>query len=193
MITRGMRVAEILLILPEAEKVFAQYGLHCNGCSIGGAEILEDAVNMHSMKEEDINDLLTDLHVLLSRKPAHPQTIIVTDAAATALHTILETEGKAGWVLQVGLDETGGFSLEIVKAADKDDLLFPHGPVTVSAAAKTLMTIGGSTIDHRDGRFKLDLPESSKKGCACENGGTCACENGGGCACEKEGADCGCT
>lgn len=194
-ITPGMRVSEILLILPEAEEVFAQYGLHCNGCSIGGVEILEDAAGMHGMKEEDLNDLLTDLHVLLSRKPARPQTITITDAAATALHQIVETEGKVGWVLQVGLDETGGFSLELVKEAGKDDHIFKHHQVTVSASTATLATIGGSTIDHRDGRFKLDLPTSAKatagrpessrkKGCACENGGECGCKEGEGCECD---------
>lgn len=183
-ITPRMRVSEILLILPEAEEVFAQYGLHCNGCSIGGVEILEDAAGMHGMKEEDLNDLLADLHVLLSRKPARPQTIAITDAAATALHQIVETEGKVGWVLQIGLDETGGFSLELVKEAGKDDHIFKHHQVTVSASTATLATIGGSTIDHRDGRFKLDLPESSqKKGCACENGGECGCKEGEGCEC----------
>lgn len=180
-----MRVAEILLILPEAEQVFAQYGLHCNGCSIGGAEILEDAANMHSMKEEDLNDLLTDLHVLLSRKPARPQTLTITDAAASALHQILETEGKAGWILQVGLDETGGFSLEIVKDAANTDQLFKYGEITACASAATLAAIGGSTIDYRDGRFKLDLPAGEKKGCACENGGTCECKEGENCGCEQ--------
>src|SRR3989344_2821515 len=84
-IRKNMRVADILTILPEAESVLAQYGLHCNGCSIGGAEILEDAISMHGMKEDDINDLLTDLHVLLSRRPSRPQTITITEPAADAL------------------------------------------------------------------------------------------------------------
>lgn len=176
---KHMRVADILNILPEAEEVFAQYGLHCNGCSIGGAEILEDAANMHSMKEEDLNDLLTDLHVILSRKPARPQTIIITDAAASALHQILETEGKAGWVLHVGLDETGGFDLEIVEKVAEGDHVFVRPPITLSASTATLAAIGGATIDYRDGRFKLDLPgvapRGAEAGCACENGGACEC------------------
>lgn len=181
-----MRVADILTILPEAEQVFAQYGLHCNGCSIGGAEILEDAASMHGMKEEDINDLLADLHVLLARRPERPQTIIVTDDAATALSNILATEGRGGFVLQVGLDEAGGFSMEIVAKAGEDDLLFQKADITVSASPVTLAVIGGSIIDYRDGRFKLDLPgvgegphsaevSRGKEGCACKNGGECGC------------------
>jgi Fe-S cluster assembly iron-binding protein IscA len=184
-----MRVSDILTILPEAEGLFAQYGLHCNGCSIAGAETLADATNMHSMKEEEINDLLTDLHILLARRPARLQTITVTADAATALGNILATEGKAGWVLHVGVDEAGGFNMEIVKKALPDDHLFTQSDVTVSASSLTLATIGGSTIDYREGRFKLDLPAvapaGAKAGCACENGphsaeatrgrGMCAC------------------
>ena len=170
-----MRVSDILLIVPEAEAVFAQYGLHCNGCSIGGAEILEDAASMHSMKLEDLNDLLADLHVLLARRPARPQTLTVTEAAASALANILIAEGKAGWVLQVGLDDTGGFNLEIVEQAQPDDHTFMQHTVTLSASSLTLATIGGSAIDHREGRFKLDLPASDKTGCGCKDG-VCGCK-----------------
>jgi hybrid cluster-associated redox disulfide protein len=191
LIRKNMRVADILTILPEAEQVFAQYGLHCSGCSIGGMEILEDAIGMHSMKEEDLNDLLADLHVLLSRRPARPQTITVTEKAAEELAKILEAEKKTGWTLQVGLDETGGFSLDIMKEPLAEDQVFAQHGLTVSAAPLTLAIIGGSTVDHRDGRFKLDLPEdAAKKSCACENGGTCACENGGECGCGGEKCDC---
>jgi len=190
LIQRSMRVADILLILPEAESVFAQYGLHCNGCSIGGAEILEDAASMHSMKEEDLNDLLADLHVLLARRPVRPQTITVTPEAAVALKNILEAEGKLGWVLEVGLDEAGGFNLEIVEKAKADDHIFKQEDVTVSASSVTLATIGGSTIDYREGRFTLDVMGQSSSGC-CKDGRACACENGGTCDCEKDGG-CGC-
>jgi iron-sulfur cluster assembly protein len=187
-----MRVADILTILPEAEKVFAQYGLHCSGCSIGGMEILEDAIGMHSMKEEDLNDLLADLHVLLSRRPERPQTITVTEKAATELGKVLATENKTGWTLQVGLDETGGFSLEILKQPAADDRVFPQHGLTVSASPLTLAIIGGSTVDHREGRFKLDLPEDAvKKSCACADGEECGCKDGDGheCQCQINGTD----
>lgn len=181
-LTRSMRVADILTILPEAEGVFATYGLHCSGCSIGGAEILEEAMQMHSMKEEDMNDLLADLHVMLARRPERPQTMTITDDAATALSNILATEGREGFVLQVGIDEAGGYSMEIVQKAGVDDVLFQKMDITVSASPMTLAVIGGSTIDYRDGRFKLDV-EGTAPGCACKNGGTCECKEGEGCGC----------
>ncbi len=176
-LTRSMRVADILTILPEAEGVFATYGLHCSGCSIGGAEILEEAMQMHSMKEEDMNDLLADLHVMLARRPERPQTMTITDDAATALSNILATEGREGFVLQVGIDEAGGYSMEIVQKAGVDDVLFQKMDITVSASPITLTVIGGSTIDYRDGRFKLDV-EGTAPGCACKNGGVCQCKEG---------------
>lgn len=175
-IHKSMRVADILTLLPEAEKLLAQYGLHCNGCSIGGVEILEDAAGMHGMKEEDLNDLLTDLHILLSRRPARPHILTITDAAAEALQKILETEKKLGWILQVGLDEVGGFNLEIIEHSPEGDTTFLKNGLTFSASNLTLAAIGGSTIDYREERFKLDLPGSGEgSGCACKEGGECGC------------------
>jgi hypothetical protein len=40
--------------------------------------------------------------------------------------------------------------------------------------SETLGRIGGSTIDFRDGRFKLDVPSSAQ--CACKDGGACSCK-----------------
>lgn len=168
-IHKNMRVADILSIVPEAEQLLAQYGLHCNGCSIGGVEILEDAAGMHGMKEEDLNDLLTDLHILLSRRPARPRSLTITDAAAEALQKILEAEKKLGWILQVGLDAVGGFNLEIIEHAPEEETTFQKDALLFSASDLTLAAIGGSTIDYREERFKLDLPQSGAQGCACKN------------------------
>ncbi len=178
----SMRVADILTILPEAEALFAQNGLHCGGCGVGGAETLEEAAGMHSMDDGDLADLVTDLNILLSRRPNRPQTIAVTKPAADALASILTAENKTGWTLQVGLDDAGGFSLDIVEQPVVDHHVFTEHGLTVSASPLTLKAIGGSTVDYRDGRFKLDLPSGGKKSCACTNGGVCSCD-GGQCEC----------
>jgi Fe-S cluster assembly iron-binding protein IscA len=101
----------------------------------------------------------------------------VTDAAAQALHDIMQSEKKEGWVLQVGLDHAGGFCMEFRDKADAHDPLFTHDTfnnVRVSASDLTLGAIGGSTIDFREGRFKLDLPGAGSS-CACKDGGECGC------------------
>jgi hybrid cluster-associated redox disulfide protein len=170
---RHMRVADILTILPEAEELFAQNGLHCGGCGVGGAETLSEAAGMHSMDDGDLDDLVTDLNILLSRRPDRPQTVAVTEAAADALKNILATESKTGWTLQVGLDDAGGFSMDIVEKPAADHQVFTEHGLTVSASPLTLKAIGGSTVDFRDGRFKLDLPGTVTSACAC--GGQCSC------------------
>lgn len=172
LLQKSMRIADILTLLPQAERLLAQYGLHCSGCSIGGAETLEDALSMHGMSEEDVGDLMADLHVLLEDRPERPQTIAITETAAIALTKILDAEKKTGWVLRVGLDATGGFHLEIVKEVPADDHVFMHHGLTVSASPLTLAAIGGATIDEREGRFKLDVPGA---GAACACGGECSC------------------
>ncbi len=185
-----LRVADILTILPEAEELFAQNGLHCGGCGVGGAETLEEAAGMHSMDDGDLADLVTDLNILLSRRADRPQTITVTEAAADALKAILKAENKIGWTLQVGLDDAGGFSLDILEHSQPGDHAFTQHDLSLGASPLTLKAIGGSTVDFRDGRFKLDLPSrqtglpgvAEKKVCTCQNGGECSCENGA-CGC----------
>jgi hybrid cluster-associated redox disulfide protein len=188
-ITKGMRVSDILTLLPNAAPLIAQYGLSCYSCSANDSETLEEGCRSHSMKDQSIDDLVTDLNELFASKPARPQILVLTDSAATALKEILAKEGKSGWGLKVGLDENGGFSMEFVEKASSDDRAFSNGDVSLFASDATLAGIGGATIDVRDGRFKLDLPEDNKKGCACggtcdrADKGSCACESGGGCDC----------
>lgn len=185
-ITRTMRVSDILTLLPNSEPLIAQYGLSCFSCSANDSENLEDGCRTHGMPEAEIDDLVTDLNELLKDRPARPQTLTVTAPAARALGELLAAEGKASWGLLVGLDAAGGFSMEFREKPAADDKQFHNDEVPevrLFASATTLAGIGGATIDLRDGRFKLDLPESAaKKQCAC-NGGDCDC--GGNCSCSK--------
>lgn len=186
-IARTMRVRDIQMILPTAEECMAQYGLHCAGCGVGGEESLEEGCRMHGMSEADIDDLVTDLNILLAEKPARPKTLTLTDAAAQGLKTIMDTEEKQGWILMVGLDESGGFSMEFREKPDSADHLFKNEAVPevqLSASDLTLAGIGGATIDVRDGRFKLDLPEDQIKKSCCQGKDACDC-GGGECGCKK--------
>lgn len=186
-----MRVNDILTLLPHAEQLIAQYGLSCYSCASSAYENLEEGCRSHGMKDDVIDDLVTDLNELLAQRAPRPQTLTVTEAAARALGEILAREGKEGWGLQVGLDESGGFSMEFVADPSTGEKTFsnPAVPdVRLFASTATLEGIGGATVDLRDGRFKLDLPEDmQKKTCACANGGECACAKEG-----KEPGGCGC-
>ncbi len=140
----------------------------------------------HGFSSEDLNDLVTDLNVMIDDTPVRPQMLTLTKDAALQLKTILEAEGKAGWGLGVGLDANGGFSMELMEKADNTDRTFGCEDVpgiSIFASPVTLFSIGGATIDFRDGRFKLDLPEDlTKKKTCCQGKDACEC-GGGECGC----------
>ncbi len=171
-----MRVADILALLPECEDLLGRYGLSCTRCALSPLETLAEGCALHGFEESDIADLVTDLNILLSERPARPQEITVTKEAARMLQGILEQEGKTGWTLSVTVDGHGGFCMDFVEKPDAQDTIFTHVDVPdvhVAASALTLSRIGGATIDVRDGRFKLDLPEDG-----CTGDGKCGRECG---------------
>lgn len=189
-ITRAMRVQDILTLLPQAEPLLAEYGLHCVGCAGSSFETLEEGYKTHGFAEDRLDDLVTDLNALFERQPPRPKTIEVTDAAAKSLAALLESEGQADHILVVGLDDAGGFAMDVLPDVPDDHLFFGNAAVPtlrVAASPVTLARIGGATIDHRDGRFKLDLPEDAARTCACAEGGECGCAKEG-----KEPGNCGC-
>lgn len=181
LIAKTMRVSDIITLLPECEKLLGEYGMHCAGCMYNGVDTLEEGCQMHGFSDADVEQLLVELNEMLQNRPKRPETIEVTKAAAVALRDIIKEQGKKSAVLEVGTDERGGFSMDVLDEAPEGSEIFKHREVpevSVAASALTLSRIGGATIDYRDDRFKLDLPEDQKKGCACENGGTCGCKSG---------------
>jgi hybrid cluster-associated redox disulfide protein len=59
MITKDMKVCDILEINEEFEKVFEEHGLLCNGCPGANMESLEEAADGHGV---DVEALLADLN-----------------------------------------------------------------------------------------------------------------------------------
>lgn len=190
-ITRAMRVRDILALVPDAEPLLAEYGLHCVGCAGSDFETLEEGYRTHGFSEDKLDDLVLDLNALFKKGPSRPKTIGVTEAAARSLFEILQAENHTEHVLVVGLDDAGGFCLEVFPDVTTDHAIFGHSSVPslkLAASPLTLERLGGATIDHRDGRFKLDLPGDAKKH-------ACACSVDGVCGCAKEGrapGSCGC-
>lgn len=186
MIRKSMRVSEIVALVPESEPLLAEYGLSCFSCSANAYETLEEGCASHGFADEDINDLTADLNILLSQRPERPQTLMLTKDAAVQLREILIGQGTLEKGLTVGLDENGGFCMES-SDMPHDAKTFTNREVPdmrIHATTLTLKRIGGATIDFREGRFKLDLPEdAAKKSCACKDGGECACDGKGSCGC----------
>lgn len=155
-----MRVADIIARYPEAAEVMAEYGLHCFSCAFNTQESLLEGCLGHSMSEEDVVNLVDDINDLIANEPKRPQVLSVTLAAAEALDAIATKEGKARQILSVIADEQNGFCMEFLGTPSADSKLFFHpgkAEVKLAASEMTLKRIGGSTIDYREGRFKLDV------------------------------------
>lgn len=176
-IEASMPVTTILALLPESESLLAEYGLHCFHCAGASTETLAEGCRSHGWREETIDNLVDDLNTLLAERPVLPQMLTVTVSAARALKDVMQQEGKPSAMLLVTVDEGGGFCMEFEDTAPVDARIFTNSDepsVQVAASALTLGRIGGATIDFRDGRFKLDLPEAARAPCACA-AGTCEC------------------
>ena len=175
-ITKDMTVRDIVALSPVAADIMTEYGLHCFSCSMGGMETLEEGCRMHGFDPETTEALIIDINDARDKELRRPQMLTITKAAALGIGEIIREEGKEGGVLVVGLDESGGFCMEIREAPEKGDLLFRHQEVPdvmIYASPITLSRIGGATIDCREQRFKLDLPEEGE--CCGGNGKGCSC------------------
>jgi len=174
-IDKSMRVGDIVTLCPGAEPILAEYGLHCFHCSASEWENLDDGCRSHGFDTEEIDELVNDLNELLESAPARPQILTVTLAAAEAIRGVAASENKTGEGLAVIVDGHGGFCMEFRKDPEQNEKIFFHpeaADVRIFASTITLARIGGSTVDFRDGRFKLDVAEEA--GCGC--GGTCGCK-----------------
>ncbi|MBP9750953.1 MAG: hypothetical protein KBC95_03845 [Candidatus Peribacteraceae bacterium] len=177
-ISAGMLVSEIIAVLPEAGPLLAEYGLHCFSCSHNDRETLAEGCLSHGFGDEEVAELVIELNTLLAERPPRPRSLTLTHDAALGLKEAIDAAGRPGSVLVVGLDENSTFCLEFAEATPANALVFGHREVPeviVAALDTTLERIGGATIDRREGRFKLDLPEHAQApACGC-GGGRCSC------------------
>ena len=182
-ITGDMLVADVQALVPGAEGILSTWGLQCFGCGGSAYETIGQGARGHGFSDGDIDELLDDLNAALREAPQKHLELTVTEAAAKALWSIAEREKRTSEALRVTVDGQGGFCLEFEPKDASADRTFGHRSVpdlTVRASDLTLVRLGGSTIDFRDERFKLDLVDEEKTGC----GSGCT---GGSCSCKKEG------
>ncbi len=188
-ISKFMPIMEIVTLMPEAKNILAEYGLHCFSCAGSEYEALGEGCTGHGFSDEEIDELVDDLNQMLRDMPPRPETLTLTLEGARAIKKIADAEERTDQILEVIADANGGFCMEFqtepsagLRPAGK---IFtnPNEPsIRVAASPLTLIRIGGATIDFRDGRFKLDLPEDAKTGgCGC-SGASCDCKSGS-CGC----------
>lgn len=175
-ISAQMTVREIITLVPAAADIMTEYGLHCFSCSIGGVETLEEGAGMHGFDSDTLEALVDDINDAIDQAPSRPQEITITKPAAEGLQQIAKDQKMDDQILMVTLDANGGFCMEFQEKAIEGDLEFSCNEVpdfSIFVSVLTLSRIGGATIDFRDGRFALDLPEDVA--CCKEGGGGCDC------------------
>ncbi len=177
-INKHMRVLDIITLCPESESVIAEYGLHCFNCSANAEETLIDGCRTHGFEDDEVDELVDDINQIIHDLPSKPEVLTLTTPAAHAIRDIAEAEGRLGEGLAVIADGRGGFCLEFQQELSNDDRTFHNSDVPdvkLYASSLTLKRVGGSTIDFREGKFKLDLDEEmTARGCACH--GNCDCK-----------------
>ena len=195
---KSMPIQEIITLLPQAKSILAEYGLHCFSCAGSEYETLGEGCTGHGFSDEEIDELVDDLNQMFRDLPERPQTITVTLESARAIKKVADDEGRADEGLAVIADASGGFCMEFRPQAKPqpvpvpDEKIFFHKSlpsVRVFASPLTLKRIGGATIDFREGRFKLDLPEDAKiGGCGCDAGSLAPQnpESNVGCGCREK-------
>lgn len=172
----SMNVMEIIALHPGAADILAAYGLHCFQCAFNTLDSLEEGARSHGLTDTDIENIVTDLTELLQTSPALPQELTLTASGAKALLEIAKAEGKDSCLLRVGSDDAGGFCMEFAELKTSEDREFTNAnvkDVSLIATPQALHRIGGSTVDYREGRFKLDVPKVAM--CGCEGKG-CDCK-----------------
>ncbi len=181
-IRKDMPVAEIVTLCPEAKGVLAEYGLHCFHCDQNAYETLDEGCRSHGFETEEIDELVDDLNQMIDAMPMREERIVVTADAARAIRGVMEEEKRLNEGLAVIVDGTGGFCMEFRPEPDAGEQTFSNQEVPevrVFASVLTLKRIGGSTIDFREGRFKLDLPAGDAANSSCGCGGSCTCAGEG--------------
>ncbi len=175
----SMNVMEIIGLHPEAADILAAYGLHCFQCAFNTLDSLESGAKSHGLTDTDIENMVNDITELLQLSPVPPQKLTLTESAAKALLEIAKAEGKKTCLLRVGSDDSGGFCMEFAELKTSEDREFSNAnvkDVSLIATPQALHRIGGSTVDFREGRFKLDVPKASSCGCEKKE---CSCKKSG--------------
>lgn len=177
-IHKDMKISEIMSIVPGAAAILAEYGLHCFSCSLSSLDTLEQGCALHGFSDEMLVEMLDDLNETLRAQPPREQVIIIHADAARTIGDIAKKEGQADQNLHIVADANSGFCMEFGQKIEETDKQFFNEEVPdvkIFASALTLQRIGGASIDFRDGRFKLDLPEDLIPEDSCCKDGDCAC------------------
>jgi len=65
MITKEMKIEEVIQKYPETIEIFMKYGFHCLGCAAASFENIEDGATVHGI---DIDKFIKELNDIIKEK-----------------------------------------------------------------------------------------------------------------------------
>ncbi len=65
MITKDMKISEVLDKCPDSARVMMEHGMHCVGCIARSGESLEEGCKVHGMSDADIDKIVDEINSLL--------------------------------------------------------------------------------------------------------------------------------
>lgn len=69
MITKDVKIEEVVTQYPETMMVFMKHGLHCVGCHVSAFESIEDGAMAHGI---NVDALVDDLNKVISSRKQKP-------------------------------------------------------------------------------------------------------------------------
>ncbi len=174
-VKKDMLIGEIVAKHPETVQILLEEGIHCVGCGAANMETLEEGLSIHGKSEEEIDDLVREMNKLASeKKPADPDTINVTDAAAKKIKELLKAEKKEDHALRMDIVPGGcsGFSyaLDFDNKKKEDDKEIKNNGIKIFVSKDNFNLLKGCEVDFVDSLhgsgFKIDNP-NAKETCGC--------------------------
>jgi iron-sulfur cluster assembly accessory protein len=174
-VSKEMLLGELMARFPKATEVFAKFGVKTAGCSTNPFDTLEQFAKAQGKDEAAISEMVASLNKAMRGISLDSQfPISLTETGATHVKQIMQSEGKAGWVLKVTAVPGGcsGFMYEMdfVQSPGSDhEIVEMHGlKICYDKAFEHVLK--GTIIDFKEGLqgtgFVMNNP-NAKSGCGC--------------------------
>lgn len=153
-ITKDMRIDEIVNKYPQSVDVLLNYGLHCIGCSLAGWETIEQGAQVHGFNKKTIDHMLKELNEYVKESEISDEKdtspIKIPSRALKQVETLMKLS-KGSKYLRIALVEMPfgyryGFKFE--KRKKKTDAIINKDNVTFIIDKKDHKKMKGSTMDY---------------------------------------------
>ena len=174
LVSKGMRIGDVVEQYPMAADVMAGYGLHCIGCDANPYDSIEAGAKVHGMSAEMMEQMLDDVNEAIAHYKEPTGEVSLTERAAKKVLELMKSEQKDGSGLRVGV-VAGGCSgyqylLDFESAPTENDAVVEQHGLKLFIDSASHSMLKGVRIDYVDGLqgagFKIENP-NAKHECGC--------------------------